>query len=308
MYRIFDAHCDTLNKLMEKGENLTSSTGMVSAPMMKAYPGYIQIFAAWVDRSKTDNPLLSALTLSDSFHREISQNGIKHIDSKKSLGDVLENGGYGAILSLENGVALCGKVEMTDVLYRLGFRVITLTWNGSNELGDGAVGSPQGGLTAFGKEVVERMNSLGMVIDVSHLSEKGFYDVADISKMPFTASHSNTQKYCSHPRNLSDEQIKTIIDTNGVIGINLYSEFLSDTGEANISDVVKHIEHILSLGGENNIGIGTDFDGISKSAKGLENIACLKNLVTELERLGYSTEIIEKFTHRNFENLFYTCL
>ncbi len=305
MKRIFDAHCDTLCEILEKGESLENSSGMVSAPMIREYKSYIQVFAAWVDGKY---PLMQAIMLRDKFMTETKNSSLKIIDSSDALEDIRSNGGYGAILSLENGSALCGNIEMVDVLYRLGFRLITLTWNGSNELGFGAVDSLRDSLTPFGKEVVKRMNALGMVIDVSHLSEKGFWDVAECSEMPFVASHSNAKAICNHPRNLADEQIKEIISQRGVIGINLYDSFLSDDGNSDINKVIEHIEHIMSLGGENSIGIGTDFDGIPKSAKGLENVSCLKKIADELLLLGYSEEQIDKIMYCNFERLFVECL
>ncbi len=305
MTRIFDAHCDTMCRLLEKGQSLENASGMVSAPMMREYKSYIQVFAAWVDG---ENPLMQAIMLRDKFMTETKNSSLRIIDSKDALEDIRNNSGYGAILSLENGSALHRNIEMVDVLYRLGFRLITLTWNGSNELGFGAVDSLGGGLTPFGKEVVKRMNSLGMIIDVSHLSEKGFWDVAECSVMPFVASHSNAKAICNHPRNLTDEQIKEIISRRGVIGINLYDSFLSDDGSSDINKVIEHIEHIMSLGGENSIGIGTDFDGISKSAKGLENVSCLKKLSDELSAHGYSEEQIDKIMYSNFERLFMECM
>lgn len=305
MLRIFDAHCDTMCRLLEKGQSLENASGMVSSPMMREYKSYIQVFAAWVDGK---NPLMQAIMLRDKFMTETKNSSLKVIDSRGALEDISTNGGYGAILALENGSALCGSIEMVDVLYRLGFRLITLTWNGSNELGFGAVESNGDGLTPFGKEVVKRMNALGMIIDVSHLSEKGFWDVAECSEMPFVASHSNAKAICNHPRNLSDEQIKEIIYRRGVIGINLYDSFLSDDGNSDINKVIEHIEHIMSLGGENSIGIGTDFDGIPKSAKGLENVSCLRKLANELSILGYSEEQIDKIMYCNFERLFMECI
>ncbi len=305
MTRIFDAHCDTLCELLEKDESLENSSGMVSAPMMREYKSYIQVFSAWVDGK---NPLMQAIMLCDKFITETKNSSIKIIDSKDTLRDISANGGYGAILSLENGSALCGNIEMVNTLYRLGFRLITLTWNGSNELGFGAVDSIGDGLTPFGIEVVKRMNSLGMIVDVSHLSEKGFWDVCKYSTMPFVASHSNAKAICNHPRNLSDEQINEIISRNGVIGINLYDSFLSDDGSADINQVISHIEHIMSLGGENSIGIGTDFDGVPKCAKGLENVSCLTKLANELCTLGYTEEQIDKIMYSNFERLFMECL
>ncbi len=305
--KIFDAHCDTLSILADRNQSTLNSATMVRRDMMDSYEGYIQVFAAFVSPEE-HNPLKRAICLSDKFYEEVKNGDFQVITSAKILDDVIKNSKRGAILSIENGNALCGSIEVLNMLYRVGFRAVTLTWNGSNELGYGAVDSEGKGLTDFGKIVVKRMNELGMVIDVSHLSEKGFWDVAMLSTKPFMASHSNASALCNHPRNLSDSQIKALIEKRGVIGINLYPMFLTGTDKADLSDVIRHIEHILALGGEDSLGIGTDFDGISCTPSGLEDASCLYKIFDELSKRGYSTETIQKISYRNFVRLFSKCL
>lgn len=306
-FKVFDAHCDTLTLLLKNGEALADNPGMVSLKMLRKYRGYIQLFAAYVNQ-KAGNPLAQAIRVADKFHNEIPQNGFTVIEDAETLRSVTDNDGYGAILTLEDGVALCGDLGILNMLYKLGFRAITLTWNGSNELGEGAVGSDGGGLTDFGKSVVRRMNELGMVVDVSHLSEKGFWDVAEISEKPFIASHSNAKSVCDHARNLTDDQLREIIKCKGAVGINLYAGFLNGTYDATAADAIKHIEHILALGGEDILGIGTDYDGMRFPPKDLENAEKLHKLFDELQKLGYSDELIGKITHKNFERVFAECL
>ncbi len=306
-YKIFDAHCDTLYELLEKGETLESSTGMIRGDMLESYAGYVQVFAAWINTEK-GNPLMQAVELADVFHAETKRNGLVPILEGETLSRVLQNGEIGAILALEDGRALCGSIRYLRMLYKLGFRLITLTWNGENELGQGAVGSAGKGLTSFGKAVVSEMNRLGMVVDVSHLSEKGFWDVLETTKKPIVASHSNAKAICKHPRNLTDDQIRALIHFDGCMGINFFTEFLTGTEEAVIPDVIRHIEHILSLGGENNLGLGTDFDGITTAPKGLENAGKLSALFDTLSRLGYSDELLKKIAYKNFAEVFKKCL
>ncbi len=306
-YKIFDAHCDTLNELLTKDETLEKNTGMISTKMMKGYNGYIQVFAAWINR-KIPNPLLQAIERADKFYEETKRSGITAIKDKKTLKDVVESSRLGAILAIEDGAALCGSIRVLNMLYSLGFRLITLTWNGMNELGSGAVGGNGGGLSEFGREVIKKMNELGMVIDVSHISEKAFWDTLELSQKPVIASHSNAKAVCDHKRNLSDEQIKALINSGGAMGINLYTDFLNDTKNSKIKDVLNHIEHVLSLGGENALGIGTDFDGISAAAEGLENAEKLYKLFDEMKKIGYSDELIEKITYKNFTRIFMECL
>ncbi|MBQ6901648.1 MAG: dipeptidase [Oscillospiraceae bacterium] len=306
-YRVFDAHCDTMRVVWEKNENLKETSCMVGLNMLKKYSGFTQIFAAWIN-SKEGNPLAQAVCIADKFYEEISRNQLTPIFDAETLTDVVTGNKLGAILALEDGAALCGDIRVLNMLHKLGFRAVTLTWNGSNELGDGAVDSEGKGLTAFGKDVVRKMNELGMVVDVSHLSERGFWDVIELSSKPIMASHSNARAICDHPRNLSDEQLRALIKNNGAVGINLYNVFLNGTNDASMTDVIRHIEHILSLGGENIIGMGADYDGMDFAAKGIENAGKLCCLFDELSKLGYSDELIEKLTYKNFVRVFSECL
>ena len=196
------------------------------------------------------------------------------------------------------------RINSTDYELSKTGEIGTVTWNGENELGYGAVDSTGGGLTEFGKEVVKRMNTLGMAVDVSHLSERGFWDVAEISKKPFIASHSNAKAICDHARNLTDDQIRALIKAGGVAGINFCASFLNDSKKANVKDIVKHIEHMLSCGAEDNIGLGTDFDGISLAPDDVNNAGAVYMIFDELKKLGYSDELIEKISHKNFERVF----
>ncbi len=301
-YTVFDAHADTLTKLSEK-ESLENFGGMINAKMLRTFPGYVQVFAAYIDE-KYKNPLARAMEIADIFHRETAKCGIVPIFDGGTLSRTIEEGGVGAILSMEDGRGLCGSLSVLRMLYRLGFRLITLTWNGENELGQGAVGSEGKGLTPFGKEAVSEMNRLGMAVDVSHLSEGGFWDTLEISKKPIIASHSNAKAVFHHPRNLSDEQIHALIHSGGGIGINFYTVFLNGTNKADINDVIRHIEHILSLGGEDALGIGSDFDGIPSAPDGLGTARGIHTLFDTLSRLGYTEELIEKIAFKNFARIF----
>ena len=137
------------------------------------------------------------------------------------------------------------------------------------------------------------------MIDVSHISEKGFWDVLETTKKPILATHSNVKAICGHRRNLSDEQICAIIKNGGCIGVNLYSEFLSDMG-ADINDIFRHIEHILALGGENNIGLGSDLDGMDSLPNGIKGIEDIYKIFEEMQERGYSEMLIKRISSNNF--------
>lgn len=305
-YTVIDAHCDTLRVISERGEGLHSNSGMVSGEMLSKYCRYVQVFATWVDE-KCGDTFGQALRLADKFREEIDKCGFVHIKDSKALNEVIKNGKIGAILSLEDGVALGGEIKRLYELYNLGFRLITLTWNGVNEIACGAFSGERGGLTDFGRKVVREMNRLGMVVDLSHISEEGFWDVLALSAKPVVASHSNAKAICNHSRNLTDDQIVALIKSRGVIGLSVYPDFLGGR-DSNIISVIRHVEHILSLGGEGSVGIGTDFDGIKICASGIENAGKLYRLFDEMQKIGYSDELIDKVSYKNFLRLFSECL
>jgi len=298
---LIDAHCDTLCKLETNACSLKKNDLHVSLEHLAAYGGYVQLFAAWVDDA-CDRPLRRVLTLIDTLYHHLEQNreSMQLILSGENLKSALFSGRIGAMLTVENGNVLEGSVSVLRMLYRLGVRAMTLTWNGENELSDGAACKRGAGLTAFGREVVREMNRLGMLIDVSHLSERGFWETLSLSKHPVMASHSNAKAVTDHPRNLTDEQIRALARRGGFIGLNLYPPFLHKSGAADITDCLRHIEHMLSLGAEDTLGLGSDFDGVSSLPQGIQNARDYSRLFEELYKRGYSDTLIKKLTHENF--------
>ncbi len=177
-----------------------------------------------------------------------------------------------SVLSLEGADALGNDLSILRLLYRLGVRQVGLTWNYANALADGCKEKRNGGLTNFGRECVKEMVRLGMIVDVSHLSERGFWDVVSIPNILVMASHSNCLKYCNHPRNLTDDQIRAIISLDGLIGITYVPQFVVKSYQsATPNHLLPHIEHIQYLGGENHIAFGSDFDGMVNKLTGLSS-------------------------------------
>ena len=302
---VFDAHCDTVQKITDFGGNIVDNTYHIDVNRLKLYEGYIQVFAAFIDK-KSDvlPPFKRCNQLIDSYFYEIGKvtDRVCHCLNSDGINSALNKGSLAALLSIEGGEALEGKIENLNCFYDRGVRAMTLTWNYSNEISGGIGERNSGGLTDFGRNVVSKMNELGMIIDVSHISEQGFWDVVEVSESPIAATHSNVKKLCPHPRNLSDEQICAIIKNGGCIGINLYTEFIGGN-KCSIRDVISHIEHILALGGENNIGLGCDFDGMSKLPKGIEGVQDIYKLFDEMQRCGYADLLINKIASGNFLNL-----
>ncbi len=302
---VFDAHCDTVQRICDFGGNIVDNLYHIDLNRLDLYDGYIQIFAAFIDK-ENDNlpPFKRCNQLIDRYFYEIdkAQDRVCHCLNSEDISMALNKCRLAALLSIEGGEALEGKIENLNYFYERGVRAMTLTWNYSNEI-SGGIGEKQGaGLTDFGRSVVSKMNELGMLIDVSHISEKGFWDVIDATECPIAATHSNAKKLCSHPRNLSDEQICAIIKNGGCIGVNLYSEFIGGD-RCSIKDVLAHIEHILALGGENNIGFGCDFDGMSSLPEGVEGVQDIYKLFDEMQKCGYTDLLIKKIASGNFLSL-----
>lgn len=303
---VVDAHCDTVLRIIRSNFLLAKEhgDGHVDLPRLKRGGVDLQFFALYIEPSyKFERSVKRTLQLLDAFYGqyECNRDTMLLVRSTEDIYRAKQEGKLAALLSIEGGEALEGDLGVLRILYRLGVRAIGLTWNERNQIADG-VGekSAGGGLTDFGREVVREMNSLGMVIDVSHLSEKGFWDCIDVSCVPVIASHSNARSQCDHVRNLTDDQIKALAARGGVMGINLSSDFLVAEGQASIDDVVRHIDHIVALVGLEHVGLGADYDGITVPPVGLEDVGKLPALTLALLERGFSEEAIRGFLGENF--------
>ena len=293
---IFDAHADTISKLVENGGNISGNDCHFDLKRLK-FP-HIQVFAAFSEIKGDTAPEI--LKIIEKYYSFAEKSDFVHCNS---YDDILQNKELKkplSMLSIEGGDALCGSIEMLKIYYKLGVRIINLTWNYSNDIASGIMDKSDTGLTPFGESVVKEMNKLGILIDVSHLSEKSFWDVIKITEKPIIASHSNSKKLCSHPRNLNNEQIKEIIKINGCIGLNFYPLFLNDDKKSSIYDIIKHADYILSLGGENSLGFGSDFDGIDALPQGINGVESYYEIVNEFLKHGYKEELMRKICSENF--------
>lgn len=303
-YRIADMHCDTLVKALESGRDLwrRSDEGHLDLPRMREAGLSCEFFAVCVkEEQRFGGGFQWVSQIFNAFQEEASDKewaGLEIVRDSEALGRIIDEGGIAAILSVEGGEVLEGEIENLRKLYNMGVRALTLTWNWRNALGDGAwVKDHPRGLTTFGMDVVRYMNDLGMIIDVSHLAEPGFWDCLEVSTQPVIASHSNSHALAPHPRNLRDSQIKAISEMGGVIGVNFYPPFLipsTEAREARLSDVIAHIDHIVEVGGIECVALGSDFDGIDSLPAGLEDVTKLPRLVEELKNLGYGDEDLKK--------------
>ncbi|MBQ7717706.1 MAG: dipeptidase [Clostridia bacterium] len=292
--RFFDAHCDTLDLLNDKNSLYDCDTHYNFKKAAK-YDTHIQVAAIWIDADIHD-PAERANALCERFKAET-----KNIGVIRTKHDLASANGVNVILGIEGGEPVGNDIKNLRCLFDKGVRVLTLVWNHDNAIG-GCAALGNSGLTTFGKEVVSEMERLGIVVDVSHLSEKGFYDVYEVSKKPFIASHSNSKAVFPHFRNLTDEQFKCLIERRGVTGINFYPEFLGHN--ADIDSIAAHIEHFMALGGEDSVGLGSDFDGIECTPHGISGAEDLDKIANKLLRLNYSEELVEKISYKNMERVF----
>lgn len=301
---LIDFHCDTIYELLKDktNSNLYNNNLSVDIEKMKSTNSLAQFFALYINKSLTENPLDSCLKMVDKFHNEIANNKL-HIALATSYTELIRNkdaGKISAFLTIEGGEALIGHIYNLRNFYRLGVRLITLTWNYPNEIGYPNCQKEymDKGLTEFGFETISEMNNLSIIIDVSHLSDKGFYDVSNYSKKPFIASHSNSRSITNHPRNLTDNMIKILSEKGGVMGINFEKNFLGQYNPARIDDMLKHIKHIKAVGGIDVISIGSDFDGTSSPSE-ISNISEMYKLIDALEKNNFSHDDIEKIFYKN---------
>ncbi|MEA2087083.1 MAG: dipeptidase [Candidatus Caldatribacteriota bacterium] len=308
---VFDGHCDTILEVINHKRSLGSRmlAGHLDIPRMKEGGVNVQFFAVFIEGIyKPDSSLKRTLQLIDCFYGEIENNreNISLVTNYNQIEEVNRAGKIAAILSIEGGEALEGDLGVLRVLHRLGVRLLTLTWNQRNQIADGVGESRTGsGLTEFGLKVIDEMNDLRMLIDVSHLSETGFWDVVKRSKAPIVASHSNCYALCPHLRNLRDEQIKAIADKGGVIGITFVPNFLiQEKRKTTVKDVVKHIDYLVEKAGIDCVGLGSDFDGTAGLPLGLEGVDKIPNITEELLNRGYKEKDIKKILGENFLRVF----
>ncbi|WP_099159784.1 dipeptidase [Virgibacillus ndiopensis] len=309
--KIIDTHCDVLLKLQmakrgkmynkeplnfKNSEQLNSNLNRLKKGGVMA-----QFFAIFIHPDvPSEEKWQHALEQIDLFYTEILGKNpeMKHIKKWEDF-DRLHDGEVGAVLTLEGADAIGNDLVKLRHLYRLGVLSIGLTWNNANLCADGAEEPRGGGLTLFGKEVVKLNNENRVFTDVSHSTVKGFWDMIELADYPI-ASHSNTRLLCDHPRNLYDDQIKSMFASNGLIQVVFWPPFIKNNDKkVTISDLIKHIDHLCSLGGAKQIGFGSDFDGISSFTERLEDASKYQNLINEL--LNYfSEDQVKGFAYQNF--------
>ncbi len=301
--RFFDLHCDTLYEMYSQNASLYQNNLHIDLQKGSCFSPWYQVFAIWIPDTLKGEKALSFFQNVLSYAKEQEKKYEQHITfvgNKEQSKKAEREGKCAAILAVEGGSLLASNAKSISQLAKQGVKVITLTWNGSNELGNGCLSKDNRGLTAFGKETVRNLCRQGMVVDVSHLNEAGFWDVAALSDKPFLATHSVSAAVNEHLRNLNDCQFAQIRDRGGVVGINFCSDQL---GGLDFETVYRHISHFCELDGENTVAIGTDFDGTTLTPP-WNTMAVIEQLSEFLTKKGFSSALTDKILFKNAHDFF----
>ena len=339
---IVDMHCDTIAGIEHvrrvKGMTdccLKENIGHLDLARMKESGYLLQNFAMFVNMGSCEDPWEQLERLLHVYETEMEENRDR-IRPVRCFADIEENrktGKLSALLTVEEGGVCRGRLDRLDTLYENGVRMVTLTWNYPNELGAPNLDSQKGiearkhpemvaaylntpdtvnGLTEKGREFVDKMEALGMIPDVSHLSDAGFYDVLACTKKPFVASHSNARSICPCVRNMTDEMIRALAERGGCMGLNFCADFLvqKPAGEKNpgtIIDIVRHAQHIVKVGGMEVLGLGSDFDGIDTHEE-LQGAQGMELLADALGKGGFTAAQIDGIFSENVLRVYKECL
>jgi len=303
---VVDAHCDTLIKL-EGNRRLVDRLEATHVDLQRLEQAGVaaQFFACWI--APVYNPhrsLERALELIERFYAQVAASSGRLVPATgpDEVRKCFHRGKVAGILSVEGGEAFGTNLALIGSLHRLGVRSVTLTWNHRNALADGVADARTGGgLSEFGAAAVREMQRLGMLVDVSHLSEAGFWHVLETVEKPIIASHSNARALCDHRRNLTDEQIKALAAAGGVMGLNLAPSFVAQRGQdADLEAALDHVDHVVGLVGDRHVGLGMDLDGIEATPKGFDDVSDLPRLTQGLFARGHDEEAVRRILGGNF--------
>lgn len=326
--KIIDMHCDTIAEIWYSQKNVAAGKTAVcknlrendlQLDLMKMKKGdyLLQNFAMFVNLERKENPFESVMHLVDVFYTEMEKNKdlIGVVKNYEDIEANMQAGKMSAMLTVEEGGVCKGEIPFLRDLYRLGVRMMTLTWNHENSLaypnnvpGDGETVFPyepdmSRGLKEKGYAFIEEMERLGIIIDVSHLSDAGFYDVYEHTGKPFVASHSNARALCGHCRNLTDDMIRKLAERGGVTGLNYCCSFLMEPDEnghvqSRVDKMAEHAKYLEKVGGIDCIGLGSDFDGIGGDLE-MKDASMLPLLVDALQKAGFHESEVDKILYKN---------
>lgn len=302
-----DLHCDTVTRSCDEGKGLRENDLHLDFIRRQKAGGGIQNFALFLDQRnlKGEDIMEKTKKYLSFYNQQVKENAdiVVEVNHFRDIKKCLDQGKLAAVLTLEEGAVCKGTIDNLGYYYDNGVRMMTMTWNYDNELAASCATQADYGLTRKGREFVEEMERLGMIVDVSHLSDKGIRELCGCATKPFVASHSNARSICSHRRNLTDDMICGIAEKGGVIGINFYEHFLcSDFARLDVIEqrnvLAAHVKHIISVGGEECVAIGSDFDGIDTNPL-LPDVTVIPKMREMLHFEGISERVLDKMYMEN---------
>ena len=303
---MIDLHCDTIMQLLDRPDSgdLYRNTWKIDIEKLQKAHSKVQDFALFINLGETNDPYGRYEEMRNLCTTQIHLYGehIQHVLSYQDVESVYKSGKIGALMSIEEGGVLGGDLDKLKQAYQDGVRLITLTWNYPNGLGEPHCGEQHKKLTPKGIEFVEAMQDLGIIVDCSHLNDAGTEQLGDILDVPFVASHSNAREVTAHTRNLPDNLIKLIANKGGVIGLNFAQSFLGTSPVSRIEDIVKHGLYLINKGGEDVVALGTDFDGIKPNTE-IKDASEMYRLYDAFKEAGLSVEQCEKLFWKNADRL-----
>ena len=303
---MIDLHCDTIMQLLDHPDSgdLYRNTWKIDIEKLQKAHSKVQDFALFINLGDTNDPYGRYEEMRNLCTTQIHLYGehIQHVLSYQDVESVYKSGKIGALMSIEEGGVLGGDLDKLKQAYQDGVRLITLTWNYPNGLGEPHCGEQHKKLTPKGIEFVEAMQDLGIIVDCSHLNDAGTEQLGDILEVPFIASHSNAREVTAHTRNLPDNLIKLIANKGGVIGLNFAQSFLGTSPVSRIEDIVKHGLYLINKGGQDVVALGTDFDGIKPNTE-IKDASEMYRLYDSFKEAGLSVEQCEKLFWKNADRL-----
>ena len=312
---IVDLHCDTLMELYLQKTDLHKWQGHINLEKLQKGGSMVQCFAIFIPTNEsgqrhgvTEGPYEYFHHVADLFEREMAANAdiIRPVRCVADIEKNVKDGKLSGLLTIEDAVALEGKIERVQEFYDRGVRMMSLTWNYENSVGFPCKDDPKEhmlGLKPFGLEAIAKMDELGMVVDVSHLSEGGFWDVVNHGKKPFMASHSCARALMNHRRNLTDEQLRAMGEKGAVCGVNFYNNFLHPGEEStSVEDLIRHMKHMIDKAGLESVALGSDFDGINDKLE-FKDFAGMPQIADAVEK-AFGAAAADKICHGNALRLF----
>ena len=302
-FSFFDAHCDTLSCCTHLGWNMADSPGHTDLRRGAEFAHYAQVFAIFHDGAKPpiDGMLAECGRQAQMFRTQLELNEDKMMQCRtaEDLKRAAAEHKTAAFLSVEGAELLECDPNRLGFAAELGVKLVNLTWNRANALSGSNLEERGQGLSEQGRAFVKRAQSLGILLDVSHLSDPGFWDLVDITQQPIVASHSDSRALCDHSRNLTDEMFRAVRDTSGFVGINFYTPFI---GRSNtIDDIFAHLEHFLEMDGEKTVGFGGDWDGCDRMPEGIGGVQDMVKIYEKMLQRNYSQTLIDDIFYNNLK-------